>query len=348
MVERYAKNMFTMPSSRIIRALVSPLSWVLSVSTVVCMYETAREMSILPAEQFPSFLLANPQPQVLTSFAVSLLLVFRTNQSYDRWWEARKVWGGILNRVRDITTQCVVFIPEQHQGLRQACGRWTIAFTRALHAHLQDGVEVREHLSGVLSASELELLCGSQHRVVRALALLAEVVRQAPLNPIQQQMMMANVQFFYDALGMCERIYRTPIPLTYSRHTARFLVIWLLTLPFALWVPFKWATIPICLLVGMLLLGIDEIGVQIEEPFGVLPLDAICTRAELDARQILNEQALACDYVQKLRLAQEGDGQDNGFDVELSREWSALRLGSAADSRVPALASDDQGLGIGL
>ncbi len=50
-------------------------------------------------------LLANAQPQMLTSFAVSLLLVFRTNQSYDRWWEARKIWGGILNRVRDITTQ---------------------------------------------------------------------------------------------------------------------------------------------------------------------------------------------------------------------------------------------------
>ncbi|GFH16335.1 uncharacterized protein HaLaN_12732, partial [Haematococcus lacustris] len=89
--------------SRIIRQLASPLSWVLAVSTALCFYETARDSGVLSSE-YPSLLMSSPQPQVLTSFAVSLLLVFRTNQSYDRWWEARKVWGGILNRVRDITT----------------------------------------------------------------------------------------------------------------------------------------------------------------------------------------------------------------------------------------------------
>ncbi|KAJ9534421.1 hypothetical protein QJQ45_016111 [Haematococcus lacustris] len=302
LVDRYTKNMLTMPNSRIIRQLASPLSWVLAVSTALCFYETARDSGVLSSE-YPSLLMSSPQPQVLTSFAVSLLLVFRTNQSYDRWWEARKVWGGILNRVRDITTQCVVFFPESEAELRQACGRWTIAFTRALHAHLQEGVDVRHHLRDVLAPAELDMLCGSQHRVVKSISIIAEVVKQAPMTPMQQQLMMLNVQFFHDALGMCERIYRTPLPLTYTRHTSRFLLIWLTSLPFALWAPFHWGTIPISLLISMLLLGIDEIGVQIEEPFGVLPLDAICTRAELDCRQVLNEQVLASQYVEGLRAS---------------------------------------------
>jgi hypothetical protein len=83
------------------------------------------------------FLLPSAQPQVLTSFAVSLLLVFRTNQSYDRWWEARKVWGAVLNRARDIVNQCVVFFPPEEKRLQHACARWTWAFTRTLQAHLQ-------------------------------------------------------------------------------------------------------------------------------------------------------------------------------------------------------------------
>lgn len=298
-VDRYTKNIMTMPSSRIIWGLAEPLAWLLTASTAVCAYETTLEAGLL--QGWLPMLLPSPQPHMLTSFAVSLLLVFRTNQSYDRWWEARKVWGGILNRVRDITTQSVVFFPDSESELRQACGRWTIAFARSLHAHLQDGVDIRQTLRNVLSPSELDMLCGSQHRVVKSLSVLSEVVKQTPLNPIQQQMMQTNIQFFYDALGMCERIYRTPLPLTYTRHTSRFLIIWLSTLPLAEWSTFGWATIPITLLIGVLLLGIDEIGVQIEEPFGVLPLDAICTRAELDARQVLNEQVLAKDYVQELR-----------------------------------------------
>jgi predicted membrane chloride channel (bestrophin family) len=81
-------------------------------------------------------------------------------------------------------------------------------------------------------------------------------------------------------------------------HTSRFLIIWLSTLPFAEWNSFHWATIPITLLIGALLLGIDEIGVQIEEPFGVLPLDAICTRAELDGRMLLAEQGQVTEYAE--------------------------------------------------
>ncbi len=83
-------------------------------------------------------------------------------------------------------------------------------------------------------------------------------------------------------LGGCERLLRTPIPVSYTRHTARFLTIWLALLPAGLWERYHFSMLPVIALIGFLLLGIDEIGVTIEEPFAILPLDAICTRAQTD------------------------------------------------------------------
>ncbi|KAF5842146.1 Bestrophin, RFP-TM, chloride channel-domain-containing protein [Dunaliella salina] len=303
--DRYFKNMLSLPSSRIIRALAGPLASVALTSTIVCTYETLRSQGILPPE-FPSILMPNNTPLQLTSFAVSLLLVFRTNQSYDRWWEARKIWGGVLNRVRDIVTQAVVFIPEDEKELRIAMRNWTIAFTRTLEAHLQGKLvsrDLKSNLENVLSPKELDMVMNSQHKVVKCLSVMGEISLQAPINSIERQMLMGNVQTFYDYLGMCERIMRTPLPLTYTRHTARFLFFWICSLPFALYGSFGWGCIPIALVISTLLLGIDEIGVQIEEPFGVLPLDAICARAEIDMRSIVADQPECADLVREMKPA---------------------------------------------
>jgi predicted membrane chloride channel (bestrophin family) len=84
-----------------------------------------------------------------------------------------------------------------------------------------------------------------------------------------------------DYLGACERIFRSPIPLVYTRHTARFLTSFMVLLPLALWGPMAgswnhWATIPATTILAIFLFGIEEIGIQIEEPFGILPLEALC------------------------------------------------------------------------
>lgn len=77
-------------------------------------------------------------------------------------------------------------------------------------------------------------------------------------------------------IGGCERILSTPIPLSYTRHTSRSIVLWLATLPFALWEPMGWAMLPAIFLISYIFLGIDEIGVEIEEPFCILPLFPLC------------------------------------------------------------------------
>ena len=98
--------------------------------------------------------------------------------------------------------------------------------------------------------------------------MLSELTRQLKVDAFQALQMQENVTFFYDALGGCERLLRTPLPLSYTRHTSRFLTLWLALLPLAMWERFHWMVLPIVFSCSLLLLGIDEIGVQIEEPFG--------------------------------------------------------------------------------
>mmetsp|Transcript_9551 Transcript_9551/g.24387 ORF Transcript_9551/g.24387 Transcript_9551/m.24387 type:complete len:386 (-) Transcript_9551:378-1535(-) len=301
--DRYFKNMLSLPSSRIIRALSGPLASVALTSALVCTYETLRSQGVVPAE-FPSILMPNNTPLQLTSFAVSLLLVFRTNQSYSRWWEARKIWGTILNRVRDINTQAAVFIPEDEQHYRVALRNWSLSFARTLEQHLQGKYTERplkENLEKFLSPKELDVVMNSQHKVVKSISMIGEVANQASINSIERMMIMQNVQCFYDMLGMCERIMRTPMPLPYTRHTSRFLFVFNNALPFALYPAFGWGCIPLSVGVSALLLGIDEIGVQIEEPFGVHHLDPLCGRCETDARAIIADQPAVASYVRELR-----------------------------------------------
>ena len=95
---------------------------------------------------------------------LSLLLVFRTNSSYSRWLDARKVWGLVVNRSRDLARQGLTWIPESRAGLRAALCRWDIAFSRALMCHLRADGDLAAELRGVLPLHELDALLHATHR----------------------------------------------------------------------------------------------------------------------------------------------------------------------------------------
>ena len=90
-----------------------------------------------------------------------------------------------------------------------------------------------------------------------------------------------NVNALVDYLGACERVFRAPIPLVYTRHTGRFITSFMVLVPLAMWEPMRgtwnhWGTIPASAALAVFLFGIEELGIQIEEPFGILPLEALC------------------------------------------------------------------------
>lgn len=96
--------------------------------------------------------------------------------------------------------------------------------------------------------------------------MISELVEQCRLSEIKEDKMFSSLKGLGDSVAVCEKLLRYPIPLAYTRHTSRFMGLWLMAMPFAFWETCGWATIPLTLIIAYLLLGIDEIGVQIEEP----------------------------------------------------------------------------------
>ena len=120
-----------------------------------------------------------------------------------------------------------------------------------------------------------------------------------------------NVQLLVDYVGGCERIHKTPLPFAYVVHLRRALIIYCFTLPFALITVFDWWTVLVTFFLAYTLLGIEEIGVEIEDPFGQddndLPLDRFCTTIEKDLRALLVELSAASPSTESLTPAPAAD-----------------------------------------
>lgn len=289
---RYNRHIVGIFNSSIVKGLAQPMVTVGAIASIVCAYESAlsRGDGTLP-EYMPSLLMPTA-PFDLTSFALALLLVFRTNSSYDRFVEVTTVWSGLGNRARDTMRQCISHISDGSGAvnpLSAAMCRWVVAYCRALKCEVLEGSDLASELENVLTKEEAASLLNSRHRPSFAVSILTELGAAAPLRESHRIRLDENLTYFEDAVGSCERILTQPIPLSYTRHTSRFMVIWLSALPLGLYQTCGVATIPLSVVITFLLLGIDEIGVQIEEPFGLLPLDDICNEIEGDLFSMLQE-----------------------------------------------------------
>ena len=227
----------------------------------------------------PQLAIALPMlPFSLTSFMMGLLLTFRANQSYGRWWEARKLWGGTVNSCRSLARETL-------NGLRKSspalCGRglcMVVAYVHVLAAHLQGLSD--DYLRGVLEEklepTEVESIMRSKHRPGGVLHAMGQVNRAAQergeIDNVTHLLLSGYVHNLTDYMGACERILRTPMPLSITRHTSRFLMVWMGCLPFALVPQMGALAVPVMAIIAILLFSIDEIGVNLEEPFRRLPL----------------------------------------------------------------------------
>lgn len=115
-----------------------------------------------------------------------------------------------------------------------------------------------------------------------AAQVLSEICLASVGNEAQLTLLDNNLNSLMTSIGACETLLKTPIPLSYTRHTSRLLVIWVSSLPIILWDQCRYATVPVAAVIAFLLLGIEEIGVQIEEPFSILPLGETAWSIQLD------------------------------------------------------------------
>jgi putative membrane protein len=222
----------------------------------------------------------------LVGLALGLLLVFRTNASYDRFWEGRRMWGAIVNESRNLTRLTAVHLAPE-PALRDAITGWTAAFAYASMNLLREKKGIGPAASR-LPAEEVAAVVAAEHVplaiATRITAKLVEARDRGLVSDIVLQMLDQNVQQLIDYLGACERIARTPLPFAYMVHVRRALILYCFGLPFALVREFGWWTVFDTLVIAYVFFGIEEIGVEIENPFGHddndLPLEAICATIE--------------------------------------------------------------------
>jgi putative membrane protein len=218
----------------------------------------------------------------LVGVALGLLLVFRTNASYDRYWEGRKLWGNIVNACRNLARTAQAHIGQDRELFLQIV-RWTAVFPYTVMSTLR-GDSVIGPASDELSPEERVELLTSQHLALHAsqkLTLLLKRAYQKKLVTDHLNVALdSNIGLLIDAVGGCERIRKTPLPFAYVVHLRRALVLYCFTLPFALVDVFGWWAVFDVALVAYMFFGIEEIGVEIEGPFGHdendLPLKDIC------------------------------------------------------------------------
>lgn len=231
----------------------------------------------------------------LIGVALGLLLVFRTNASYERFWEGRRMWGGIVNETRNLARAATAFLRDQPALLEETI-LWTAVFPSAT-MHALRGTSGLGPVAERLPKEQVAAVRAAQHVpsavALRISTLLAAARKSGQVSDYVVLSIDNNVQLLVDYLGACERIQKTPLPFAYVVHLRRALILYCLTLPFALIDAYGWYTILDMLLIAYILFGIEEIGVEIENPFGVdendLPLEAICQTIERNLLAVIEE-----------------------------------------------------------
>jgi ion channel-forming bestrophin family protein len=205
---------------------------------------------------------------------LGLMLAFRTNTAYDRFWEGRKAWGAITNRSRDLARQSLTYLGPG--ATIQDVGRLLAAFVHGTKRTLWESGEGDElvRLLGETRAASMRAAPGYAQRPLIELGQTVSTARKlGHLTDFEHQLFDRNITELLDQLGACQRIKSTPIPFAYVAHLRRFLLVYTLTLPFALAKDAGSATPFIMLMIGYAMFGVEEIGVQIEDPFEQDPND---------------------------------------------------------------------------
>lgn len=222
-------------------------------------------------------------PFEYTGAVLGLVLAYRTSAGHDRWWEARKLWGAIVNQCRNLLITSWNYGGDNKQWCKEMT-KWVIAFSFATKEFLRLQIDF-EDIKDLLSDSEIAELQNAEHMPVFAsnkiAALLAQGRDRHYFDGFTFQAFETQRAALIDSLGGCERILKTPMPLVFVIKSRRFILIYLLLLPFSLIQPMGLMSAAIALLVAYPLLSLDRIGLELQNPFSAsnlshLPLETIC------------------------------------------------------------------------
>lgn len=226
---------------------------------------------------------------------LSLLLIFRTNTAYDRFYEGRSTWGVLVNTVRNLSVLFNTILPKSAEADRVFIAKTLCNFAIALKNHLRETPQIAElELPEHWQQPEFESVTNWPNEVVNQLRSRVErlyterVISGAQLINLNDQ-----INRMLDVSGVCERIKSTPIPFSYSLFIKFFTLVYLIILPFTLIEAYRYVTIPVMLVTAYFLIGLEMIGVEIEDPFGMdrndLPLNQLAQRIRVDVHEVMRQ-----------------------------------------------------------
>ncbi len=250
-------------------------------------------------------------PFTLISLALGVFLGFRNNTSYDRYWEGRKLWGRLVNDARSFARITLTLIAEDAvtpgsaagadlRGLQKALIYRMIAFAHALRLSLRNEVSDGSALAPFLDPEELAQLRTQRNAPMfiaqRLSTLVVEARRRMLLHRRDLHLFENLISDVVDVQGGCERIRSTPIPWSYTVLMHTIVAAYCFALPFGLVATTHLLTPIVVVLIAYAFLGLDAVGDELEQPFGLedndLPLEAISRTIEVNLRQALGETEL--------------------------------------------------------
>lgn len=233
----------------------------------------------------------------LLGVILSIFLVFRTNSAYDRWWEGRKQWGALVNHTRNMAIYVNTMFDKKDEEIREYMAKHIANFCYALVEHLRDGTKLEKLI--LLTEEDVELYKTKghipNHISMQIFERIAEAHRKGDINEGDYINIKAQHQALLDILGACERIKKTPIPFSYTVYMRLFILAYGILVPFALVNTFALGTIPLVMFIYFALLGIELLGEEIEDPFGLdcndLPTGDIAHTIKNNIFEILEDRS---------------------------------------------------------
>ncbi|MFC6097032.1 bestrophin family protein [Flavobacterium qiangtangense] len=232
---------------------------------------------------------------------ISLLLAFKSNQAYDRWWEARMIWGAIVNDSRTLLRQVIGFYKdpdfsveanEFKESFAKRQAAWCYSLGQALRG--KDPLKPIKHL---LTADEFRYVSKHKHVPNAILILHSRALKiakdQGKINTYQQVEIDNTLTRLCDSMGKCERIKNTVFPTTYSLYIRFTLCLFIMLLPFGLTNLVGWLQIPLVTTIAAAFFLVEKMAIHLQDPFENRPTDtpvtAISTAIEKNLIQMVNE-----------------------------------------------------------
>lgn len=207
----------------------------------------------------------------LLGIVLSILLVFRTNSAYDRWWEGRQQWGHLVNNCRNLAMLLQAALPAEDQASRRYLAALIANFGIALKEHLRAGVQLNELVH--VSPAELARYATKAHLPSYIAAQIQqdvqEKVRRGDLTGEDLLNIKVHTQALLDVAGACERIKKTPIPFSYNVYLKLYITAYTLVVPFGLLPDFGYAGVVLVMFIFFAFIGVELMAEEIEDPFGL-------------------------------------------------------------------------------